>query len=268
MMKQVAWMGVASAVLAAGMFGALVAQTPAPSNFLSNGYLPRGQLPDRIASDPPPPVAGSPRDLRDHAAEKAALALRGSPRWDQAARDADLFGPGADGLYSCAAGFALGGPTMPQTHKLLLRVARDFGTATSPMKDKYQRPRPFMVNGQPSCTPDSEATLRHNGSYPSGHSAIGYGWGLVLAALVPGHSADLIERGKQFGDSRRICNVHWRSDVEEGRVIAIATYQKLKLGPGFKADFAAAKAELASVKHQAEPADCAAERRMLRAGMM
>ena len=38
---------------------------------------------------------------------------------------------------------------------------------------RYQRARPFVENGAPTCTPEDEADLRGNGSYPSGHTAIG-----------------------------------------------------------------------------------------------
>ena len=61
----------------------------------------------------------------------------------------------------------------------------DLALGTYATKRKFQRRRPFMVNGEPTCTPQDEAMLRQDGSYPSGHSAIGYGWGLVLAEIVP-----------------------------------------------------------------------------------
>ena len=102
--------------------------------------------------------------------------------------------------------------------------------------------RPFTVNGRPSCTPAHEAILRADGSYPSGHSALGYGWGLILAEAIPGRAAELVARGRSFGDSRRICNVHWLSDIEEGRIVATAVVARHNAEPAFQADLAAARA--------------------------
>ena len=125
------------------------------------------------------------------------------------------------------------------------------------IKRTYNRPRPFMVNGQPSCTPEWEPILRKDGSYPSGHSAIGYGWSLILAQLLPDRAAALVSRGRAFGDSRRVCNVHWLSDVEEGRVTAAMTVARLNADPAFRADLDAVRTELSTAK--APPAGCAAE---------
>jgi membrane-associated phospholipid phosphatase len=35
------------------------------------------------------------------------------------------------------------------------------------------------------CTPELDAALRKDGSYPSGHVAIGWGWALILAKSRP-----------------------------------------------------------------------------------
>jgi acid phosphatase (class A) len=170
-----------------------------------------------------------------------------------------LFTPGATGAMACAAGRHIDAVATPQTYKLLIRAATDFSGSTRSAKDHYRRSRPFMTNGQPSCTPEAEKVLRTNGSYPSGHSAIGYGWGLVLAQVLPDRATDLVARGIAFGDSRRVCNVHWLSDVEQGRVTATATFARLQASPAFQADIAAARDELAQRAPVAPDRDCAAE---------
>jgi len=131
--------------------------------------------------------------------------------------------------------------------------------STTSVKRKYQRARPFMVNGQPNCTPELESVLRHDGSYPSGHAALGFGWGLILAELVPDRATHLVARGRAFADSRRICNVHWLSDVEEGSLAGTATVARLHADPSFQADMAAAKAELAASKTLPSASACAKE---------
>lgn len=235
-------------------------QMPGPVPFTAMaGYLPKGATPDSLLLNPPPPAPGSAAEARDIEAQKAAVALRGTPRWDMATRDADLFSPKATSGYSCAAGLAISGKSTPKINALMLRVARDLALSTNPTKEKYKRPRPFTVNGQPTCTPEAESALKTNGSYPSGHSAIGYGWGLVLAQVIPDRAAQLVARGRVFGDSRRVCNVHWLSDTEEGRVAAAAVFARLQAEPAFQADVAAARAEAKALAGKQAPASCDAE---------
>jgi acid phosphatase (class A) len=221
------------------------------------GYLAAAALPDSTALLPPPPAPGSTDEARDIEGSKAALALHGGARWALATADADVFTARATAAFSCALGIAISPQTTPLTDKLLHRTFADFGLAGNGAKRKYQRARPFMVNGQPQCTPDFDAVLRHDGSYPSGHSAIGMGWGLVLAEAAPARATQLVARGLAFGDSRRVCNVHWLSDVEAGRTVAATVFAQLNADPAFRADLDAARAELAGAK--AVPSGCAAE---------
>jgi acid phosphatase (class A) len=127
---------------------------------------------------------------------------------------------------------------------MLRRVITDAGFATFAGKDKYQHARPFLLDGQPICTPDRQQDLRAQGSYPSGHTSIGWAWALVRAEASPTRA--LLARGRAFGESRLVCNVHWESDVIEGRFIGAATVARLHVEPEFLAGLAAAKVELAA----------------------
>ncbi len=264
--------GAGLTLAAIGIAGAAAEQAAAPvatqaaapmdarSRIGAGGYLPAGTAPDSNLLIPPPPAPGSAAMARDEEAMRAAVALRGSPRWEQATTDALLFTPDATGVFSCAAGFKIGADVTPRINALLRKAAPDLAMAVYPSKRKYMRARPFMSNGQPSCTPQDEAGLRRDGSYPSGHSAIGYGWGLILAELVPDRAAQLVARGRAFGDSRRVCNVHWLSDVEEGRVVATAVYARLHAEAQFRVDIEEARkeADVQRLKKIAPP-DCAKE---------
>lgn len=263
-------------VIAAGAAGMAIGQaqvaTPAATTsqtdatraamaaIMRNGsYLPRGGAPNSLLFNPAPPAPGSAAKARDEAAAAAAIAMQGTPRWEQAKIDADLFTPKVTDTFSCAAGFRIGAETTPKVQALLLKSMMDFGLASYPTKNRYQRPRPFMENGKATCTPDQEAMLRKDGSYPSGHSAIGFGMGLILADLVPDRAGELVARGRAFGESRRICNVHWLSDIEEGRIVAAAVFARLNAEPAFAADVAAARAELAEKRASLPVPDCARE---------
>lgn len=233
---------------------------------LKEAYLYPSGLPDANAIVGAPPEAGTPAHDRDLAASRAGQRLSNTARYIFAAQDADLFVPSATAALSCAAGFDISPQTTPAVDQLLRRSMMDFGLAPSAAKKKYNRPRPFMENGLPSCTPHEEEFLRKDGSYPSGHSAVGYGWSLVLAQLLPERADILRARGRAFGESRRICNVHWKSDIEAGRSIAEAVIPSLQASERFQADFTAAAAEIAAAKAKGKPVlthDCRAEKRAL-----
>ncbi len=228
---------------------------------LLQGYLAPEDLPNSVALVPPPPAAGSAAEVRDQEASEAALALRGSPRWELAAADAVLTFPEAAETFSCALGARITEQAAPNLYMVLRRTLADLGLSTYAAKNRYERPRPFMVNGQPTCTPEDEASLRGNGAYPSGHSAIGWGWGLILAEVAPERADELLARGRAFAESRMICNVHWWSDVIEGQRMGAAAVARLHADPVFRAQLDLAREEVDALLASGEPPvrDCAAE---------
>ena len=243
------------------------APIPLPAGFLP-GYLPKGGAPNSLTLIPPPPAPGSAAKARDDEAARAAVATIGGPRWLQATTDADLRFPGAAGTFSCALGVRVTEADTPRLYVLLRRSLVDIGLSTYPTKIKYQRARPFTVDGGAICTPADEALLRKDGSYPSGHSAVGWGWALILAEADPAHADAILARGRAFGQSRVACNVHWLSDIEEGRLMASATVARLHDEPAFKADLAAAGGEIAAAraKELTPTRDCAREAAQLAGG--
>jgi acid phosphatase (class A) len=232
------------------------------------GYLPTDAVPNSLSLLPPPPAAGSAAQARDDASAKAAVALNGGPRWLVATQDAELKFPQAAETFACAMDVKISEADTPKLYVLLRRTLADAGLSTYPTKNKYKRPRPFTVNNAPICTPADEALLRNDGSYPSGHSAIGWGWALVLTQVAPDRADALLARGRAFGQSRVICNVHWLSDTEEGRLMAAAAVAKLQSNAAFLADVEAAKAEVAAARAKGlKPnRDCATEAAQLAAG--
>jgi len=152
---------------------------------------------------------------------------------------------------------------------LLRRTVADAGFSTYNAKKHYQRKRPFIVNEQPVCTPDSREFLVANGSYPSGHAAIGWVWALILGEIAPEQADAIFARGRSFGESRIICNVHWHSDVVAGRFIGAAAVARLHADPAFRAELEAAKAEVANFRTKGyKPLrDCRAEADALQYGI-
>ncbi|NBB16733.1 phosphatase PAP2 family protein [Caulobacter sp. SLTY] len=209
------------------------------------GYLTAEQLPDSVAILSAPPADGSEAAKADRAAFEASRSLAGSPRWAQAIEDVELFGPKAHRSFACAAGKAITPEATPVLSRMLGKLVIDAGGSTNKAKAKYSRTRPLIGHDDaPICVPREE-WMKTNGSYPSGHAAAGWAWGLVLTELVPERATQITLRAREFGDSRWICGVHFPSDVEAGRIMAAATVARLHAEPGFVADLATAKAELA-----------------------
>lgn len=227
----------------------------------ASGYLQGDAIPDSLALSPAPPAPGSVWAQLDEAVAREAIGMRGSARFQQAHADADLSFPAGAEQFSCALGVAVTAQDTPTLYTLLERSRIDASAATKAAKHHYQRPRPFMVNNEPTCTPEDEQDLRKSGSYPSGHTSIGWAWALILAEIDPEHATALIERGRNYGHSRLVCNVHWFSDVQQGRFMGAATVARLHDNPEFVADLAKARRELAYARtlKRSLPRDCAAE---------
>jgi acid phosphatase (class A) len=212
------------------------------------GYLVPEELPDSLALVPPPPEEGSAAFARDEEANREGRALRGTPRWELAAKDAVLHFPEAADAFTEAVGFEITETDTPYLYQLMRRTLADAGLSTYAAKEHYQRKRPFMLNNEPICTPEDEEGLRKDGSYPSGHTAIGWAWALILSEVVPERIDAILARGHEFGESRVVCNVHWQSDVDQGRIMAAATVARLHADEGFLHDLEMAKREIASLR--------------------
>ena len=236
---------------------------PVSQNGYPAGYLAHAALPNSLALLPPPPAAGSTALALDKDISKKSLALRGSARWQLAAQDADLNFPQAAAAFTCALDAPISEQDTPQLYTLMRRSLSDVLDSTDAAKDRYKRARPFAVNQQAVCTPKHKPT---SGSYPSGHSATGWSWALILSEVDPAHTDALINRGWAFGQSRVICNVHWQSDVIAGRNLGAAVVARLHAEPAFRDDLKAAQAELAAAhaKGLKPTRDCAAEAAALR----
>ncbi|MBY9068051.1 phosphatase PAP2 family protein [Hyphomonas sp. WL0036] len=209
-----------------------------------NGYLGAGGLPDSAALLPPPPAMDTAAMMADLEAYQTTRALKGTPRWAQAQADNELHFPEAARAFSCTLGVEISEERTPHLAALMRRTLTDAGFSTYRAKQAYQRTRPFALLEEESCVPQEEAALRGDGSYPSGHTAIGWAWGLMLAELAPERADALMKRGYEFGQSRMICGVHWQSDVDAGRVMGAATLAKLHTDPVFLAQAKLARAEI------------------------
>ena len=189
---------------------------------------------------PPPPQAGGALEL----AERAIVRGPWTPERRAQALEDNAIDPFA--AFDSVLGDSFTAASFPATLTLLTRAGRAAGYAGDPVKFVYRRERPFLHDEAITpCIPD-EPALRASFSYPSGHAALGFGWSLVLAELIPSHADAIIERGRDFSWSRVVCGVHYPSDVDAGRVVAAAAIARLHADPDFQRELAAARAELAA----------------------
>ncbi len=122
--------------------------------------------------------------------------------------------------------------------------------ATREAKNYYMRTRPFAFFGEETCNPAQQAELSTNGSYPSGHTSIGWATALVLAEINPERQNEILKRGYDMGESRVICGYHFQSDVDAARLVASAVVARLHADPGFQTQLKKAKEEMERLQKQ------------------
>jgi hypothetical protein len=239
----------AAAMLAAG--SAVLATQAA-----NQGYLEPAERPDLTRILPPPPAPGSPAAQADRDLFVQSRALKDSPRWRQATADVtgDMFDH-----FACALGVRLTARSAPRLRHLLERAGED-RSVVGDAKTHWQTRRPWIGNDLPICEPRT-AHLAGNGDYPSGHAAHGQHVAMILAALAPSRSTQLLARGREFAESRWICGSHSRSAAEAGLLAGAAIFAAEQSSPAFRADMDAARAELAGALATAkgQPAGCPAQ---------
>jgi acid phosphatase (class A) len=232
------------------------------------GYLDPKDLPNSLELIPPPPLAGSAALAHDEEVAKSSFPLRGTPRFALAAADFDLKLPHLVNDFSCGLNAPVTKDNAPYLYTLMSRAFSDLAMSTYAAKNHYQRQRPFQENHQPIAVPDARKFLEKDPSYPSGHTAVGWGFGLILSEIEPDRAEKILDRGRSFGESRIVCNHHWYSDVVWGRFMGAAIVARLHGDPTFRADLEAAKAEVAAIraKNLTPTVDCKAEASALALG--
>lgn len=198
---------------------------------------------------PPPPSAESVRFMYDKARYDWGKSIRNTERGEQAFQDARVGGDGVPRAFSEAFGVEITKDGTPEIYKLVLGMREDAGDlATRAAKDYYNRTRPYAFFEEMTCNPEQQEELSTNGSYPSGHTSIGWATALVLAEINPDRIDEILERGFQMGESRVICGYHFQSDVDAARIVASGAVSRLHADEGFNRQLDKAKKEFAGLK--------------------
>ena len=132
---------------------------------------------------------------------------------------------------------------LPKTEAFFHRVQKEAESVTDDAKGIWKRPRPFVID--PSL---ASGKLETSFSYPSGHSTESMVLALVLADLFPDKHDAILAEARGIGWHRVEIARHYPTDIYAGRVFAQAIVREMKKNSAFQADFAAAKAELATAQ--------------------
>ena len=210
----------------------------------SNHYLKKEEAPIDTIFMGPPPAFGSLLFEQDFHMYQYGKTLRPTERGKQAVKDANTSTDNILEIFSEAFGMELSKDNTPEIYKLIARMKEDAGSyATRCTKNKYKRMRPYALYNEPTSVPEAEEGLRNNGSYVSGHSAIGTAVSMVLATINPARQNQLYKRGLDFGESRWIVGFHHYSDVKAGQLVGTLVLPALLNNEEFRTQLYKAKAE-------------------------
>ncbi len=210
---------------------------PVAAIALQQGYIDRGQF-DVTSVLSAAPVEGSDSYEQDRRIFRSTRSLENTPRWTLAVNDVQTDTAHLMADFSCAAGITLSRALAPHLTLLMEKASADTDTETSMAKRHFKRLRPFQIDQGPICEPASDVQDTYD--YPSGHTTLGWTWASILAQLLPERAAQILARGRAYGESRIVCGVHNASAVEAGRTSAAATLAVVRANATYQRDFLAA----------------------------
>lgn len=130
-------------------------------------------------------------------------------------------------IYSGVLGITISKEATPAIYRMLTIGLITTDQAGKLPKNHYMRTRPYVYYNEPTIYPGDEGWLRNNGSYPSGHTILGWSAALLLTELAPDKADTIMARGYMYGQSRVIAGYHWQSDVDAARLVASAAVARL-----------------------------------------
>jgi len=107
--------------------------------------------------------------------------------------------------------------------EFLSKIKTDLSALIIQLKEYYQRARPYQVAyyTEQNLVPFNSASA-NSPSYPSGHSTQAYFIGLVESFKFPHKEKEIKKFCSMIAKSRETMGVHYESDTDFGKTIAIA----------------------------------------------
>ncbi len=188
-------------------------------------YLSRATI--IIPGLPPPPLPGTPMDSQE---------LRILKQWQENRTPAQCAQARAESRGDYRELFADHSPfptDPPATvSEFFRRVLNDLDYTVGALKDRYQRPRPFLRGV--GLTPCINKIGGY--SYPSGHAVNARVFALILADLAPTRREEFLTRSDRAALNRVISGVHYPSDITAGKLVGEELYQEFRKSCVFRSD--------------------------------
>lgn len=214
-----------------------------------NAYFTTDEMPDMMVFLPGPPDSTSMAFMNDVARYYWGKEMRNDPeRAAQATRDAVY---GLETIlteFEEAFGMKISKEDTPEIYKVLLEGTATCDSICTKAKREYMRRRPFMVFNEPTLYPEDEPALRKNGSFPSGHTLLGWSSALLMMEINPDRATEILTRGYRYGENRLVVGAHWQSDTDAARLAASAAYARLHTSERFLEQMKKAREEYQRLK--------------------
>jgi len=232
------------------MIGLCLAMTmQAQEETTVEAYFTTGEMPDMMKFLPAPPDSTSAAFLNDVSRYFWGKEMRkDEERAAQATRDAEYGLATIITEFEEAFGMKISQEETPEIYKVLLEGTATCDSICTLPKKAYMRRRPFMVFNEQTLTPDDEESLRKNGSYPSGHTLLGWSSALLMTEINPDRANEILARGYRYGENRLVVGAHWQSDTDAARLAASAAYAKLHTSERFLEQMKKAREEFQRLK--------------------
>ena len=151
-----------------------------------NAYFTPEEMPDMMVFLPGPPDSTSVAFMNDVARYYWGKEMRKDPeRAAEATRDAVYGLETIITEFEEAFGMKISKEETPEIYKVLQEGTATCDSICKIPKATYMRRRPFMVFNEPTLYPEDEPALRKNGSYPSGHTLLGWSAALLMSEINP-----------------------------------------------------------------------------------
>ena len=214
-----------------------------------NAYFTQGEMPDMMVFLPGPPDSTSVAFMNDVARYYWGKEMCNDPeRAAQATRDAVYGLATILTEFEEAFGMKVTKDDTPEIYKVLLEGTATCDSICTRPKREYMRRRPFMVFNEPTLYPEDEPALRLNGSFPSGHTLLGWSSALLMMEINPDRATEIMARGYRYGENRLVVGAHWQSDTDAARLAASVAYARLHTSERFLEQMRKAREEFQRLK--------------------
>jgi len=157
--------------------------------------------------------------------------LRSGNRGIQAQNDADMTVAGISKAFYPLLGMNISASSTPNIYRLVETAITQARDNCLLLQNENHRTPPYLrlrEQAMPGTQSISES------SYPSCHATVGWISALVLMDVCPTKQNDILNRGREYGQSRVIAGTNWQSDVDAGQLLGGMVFTSLASDHAFR----------------------------------